>query len=108
MSDLAVDPAVRHRTPTPRKLPATPAAEEALSENATVVEEFRLYYAGAAGSPDFVRVVPEGARVRVSALHDAGLCRIHRGDDLGALVESRHVRLDPGADVRREGYRCKP
>lgn len=65
--------------------------------NATVVETFRLYYAGLVGSPDFVRTVEAGERVLVTETLDCGLHRVITDPSSGrrgALVDAEKIRLD--------------
>lgn len=97
----AAPPSPAGRTPTPKRVPCLHLVAD---ENATVVESFRIHYAGPVGSPRFVREVAAGARVYVSHVDDeAGLARVHVDaiDDDGALVNASRVELD----VRRNGYR---
>jgi hypothetical protein len=100
---LELEPAFERapwRTPTPPRLALVPPMTD---ENATVVEAFRVHYAGLLGSPDFVRVVERGTRVNVVDVDGAaGLCRvqIEDFDESTALVELAHCELD----VRQEGY----
>lgn len=89
------------RTPTPARLALVPSMTD---ENATVVEAFRVHYAGLLGSADFVRVVERGTRVQVVDVDEAaGLCRVQLDefDEATALVVLDHFELD---DVRQEGY----
>lgn len=84
--------------PIPAKLPAP--MPRSVSDNATVVEAFTLWY-GLAGRTD----VPVGRRCRLTDIEPSiDLCRYHDDVTNGALCSLSHFALDDDV-VLTEGYR---